>query len=185
MAARAGGSVRCLAVSAQSSPPPQNFEVQQNFYCRQQEKPEDSMAEVACEAVDENVGKRTLLLLLMVAGRSEFFFEEWRGRQVTSADAGRDGDSKAFYFYCREQCVYGDYCSVELECIGHVMKEWDTSEAKTFDGKPLCGKNRLTEAEIDRLQAYYSSSHPGLLAFSVKDMNKPYISNIFYQAIDR
>ncbi|GFT51214.1 uncharacterized protein TNCV_5036491 [Trichonephila clavipes] len=26
---------------------------------------------------------------------------------------------------------------------------------KLSDGKPLCGRNRLTEAEIDRLQAYY------------------------------
>ncbi|GFT40151.1 uncharacterized protein TNCV_782751 [Trichonephila clavipes] len=30
---------------------------------------------------------------------------------------------QSVYFYCREQKVYGDHCSVEkLECIGHVMK---------------------------------------------------------------
>ncbi|GFW79929.1 uncharacterized protein TNCV_3899301 [Trichonephila clavipes] len=28
---------------------------------------------------------------------------------------------------------------------------------KLSDGKPLCGRNRLTEAEIDRLQAYYDT----------------------------
>ncbi|GFU61051.1 hypothetical protein TNCV_4436811 [Trichonephila clavipes] len=41
----------------------------------QQEKPVNthSMAEAVREAVDENDGKRTLLLLLMVAGRSVVF----------------------------------------------------------------------------------------------------------------
>ncbi|GFW99935.1 hypothetical protein TNCV_3079321 [Trichonephila clavipes] len=40
---------------------------------------EHSMAEAVREAVDENDGKGTLLLLLMVAGRSVVFFEEWLG----------------------------------------------------------------------------------------------------------
>ncbi|GFV11189.1 uncharacterized protein TNCV_2719321 [Trichonephila clavipes] len=75
-----------------------------------------------------------------------------------------DGDSKAFTSIV-ENKVYGDHCSVKkLECIGHVMKKnGDTSSTlenkmrgqKLSDGKPLCGRNRLTEAEIDRLQAYY------------------------------
>ncbi|GFV84700.1 uncharacterized protein TNCV_4296821 [Trichonephila clavipes] len=75
-----------------------------------------------------------------------------------------DGDSKAFTSIV-ENKVYGDHCSVEkLECIGHVMKRMGTRlrrlktkmrGQKLSDGKPLCGRNTLTEAEIDRLQAYY------------------------------
>ncbi|GFV84316.1 uncharacterized protein TNCV_1591751 [Trichonephila clavipes] len=91
-----------------------------------------------------------------------------------------DGDSKAFTSIV-ENKVYGDHCSVEkLECIGHVMKRMGTRlrrlktkmrGQKLSDGKPLCGRNRLTEAEIDRLQAYY-----GLAirrnSSSVKDMQQ-------------
>ncbi|GFV38031.1 uncharacterized protein TNCV_2306261 [Trichonephila clavipes] len=75
-----------------------------------------------------------------------------------------DGDSKAFTSIV-ENKVYGDHCSVEkLECIGHVMKRMGTRlrrlktkmrGQKLSDGKPLCGRNRLTEAEIDRLQAWF------------------------------
>ncbi|GFU52661.1 uncharacterized protein TNCV_3893201 [Trichonephila clavipes] len=71
-----------------------------------------------------------------------------------------DGDSKAFTSIV-ENKVYGDHCSVEkLECIGHVMKKNGTRlrrlktkmrSQKLSDGKPLFGRNRLTEAEIDRL----------------------------------
>ncbi|GFT78527.1 uncharacterized protein TNCV_2085721 [Trichonephila clavipes] len=39
------------------------------------------------------------------------------------------------------------------------------------DGKPLCGRNRLTEAEIDRLQAYYGLAIRRNLS-SVKDMQQ-------------
>ncbi|GFU43820.1 uncharacterized protein TNCV_652121 [Trichonephila clavipes] len=70
-----------------------------------------------------------------------------------------DGDSKAFTSIV-EKNAYGDHCSVEkLECIGHVKKRMGTRlrrlktkmrGQKLSDGKPLCGKNRLTEAEIDR-----------------------------------
>ncbi|GFU74908.1 uncharacterized protein TNCV_4508681 [Trichonephila clavipes] len=67
-----------------------------------------------------------------------------------------DGDSKAFTSIV-ENKVYGDHCSVEkLECIGHVMKRMGTRlrrlktkmrGQKLSDGKPLCGRNRLTEAK--------------------------------------
>ncbi|GFU79077.1 uncharacterized protein TNCV_304481 [Trichonephila clavipes] len=101
------------------------------------------MAEAVREAVDENDGKRTLLLLLMVAGRNVvFLLEEWLGYSGKMEVAGAlsifqrsqslynvrytkylgDGDSKAFTSIV-ENKVYGDHCSVEkLECIGHVMK---------------------------------------------------------------
>ncbi|GFX93821.1 uncharacterized protein TNCV_1589971 [Trichonephila clavipes] len=91
-----------------------------------------------------------------------------------------DGDSKAFTSIV-ENKVYGDHCSVEkLECIGHVMKRMGTHlrrlktkmrGQKLSDGKPLCGRNRLTEAEIDRLQAYYGLAIRRNLS-SVKDMQQ-------------
>ncbi|GFV52663.1 uncharacterized protein TNCV_2873341 [Trichonephila clavipes] len=91
-----------------------------------------------------------------------------------------DGDSKAFTSIV-ENKVYGDHCSVEkLECIGHVMKKNGTRlrrlktkmrGQKLSDGKPLCGRNRLTEAEIDRLQAYYGLAIRRNLS-SVKDMQQ-------------
>ncbi|GFS93499.1 uncharacterized protein TNCV_1982081 [Trichonephila clavipes] len=91
-----------------------------------------------------------------------------------------DGDSKAFTSIV-ENKVYGDHCSVEkLECIGHVMKRMGTRlrrlktkmrGQKLSDGKPLCGRNRLTEAEIDRLQAYYGLAIRRNLS-SVKDMQQ-------------
>ncbi|GFU84611.1 hypothetical protein TNCV_4953781, partial [Trichonephila clavipes] len=104
---------------------------------------EHSMAEAVREAVDENDGKRTLLLLLMVAGRSVVFLRRMAWLQRCKMEvAGAlsifsvpslstmfgtqkylgDGDSKAFTSIV-ENKVYGDHCSVEkLECIGHVMK---------------------------------------------------------------
>ncbi|GFV12804.1 uncharacterized protein TNCV_3172951 [Trichonephila clavipes] len=42
---------------------------------------------------------------------------------------------------------------------------------KLSDGKPLCGRNRLTEAETDRLQAYYGLAIRRNLS-SVKDMQQ-------------
>ncbi|GFU48789.1 uncharacterized protein TNCV_4468391 [Trichonephila clavipes] len=91
-----------------------------------------------------------------------------------------DGDSKAFTSIV-ENKVYGDHCSVEkLECIGHVMKRMGTRlrrlktkmrGQKLSDGKPLCGRNRLTEAEIDRLRAYYGLAIRRNLS-SVKDMQQ-------------
>ncbi|GFT79595.1 uncharacterized protein TNCV_3177451 [Trichonephila clavipes] len=42
---------------------------------------------------------------------------------------------------------------------------------KLSDGKPLCGRNKLTEAEIDRLQAYYGLAIRRNLS-SVKDMQQ-------------
>ncbi|GFV93213.1 uncharacterized protein TNCV_573521 [Trichonephila clavipes] len=91
-----------------------------------------------------------------------------------------DGDSKTFTSIV-ENKVYGDHCSVEkLECIGHVMKRMGTRlrrlktkmrGQKLSDGKPLCGRNRLTEAEIDRLQAYYGLAIRRNLS-SVKDMQQ-------------
>ncbi|GFU66504.1 hypothetical protein TNCV_639381 [Trichonephila clavipes] len=45
---------------------------------------------------------------------------------------------------------------------------------KLSDGKPLCGRNRLTEAEIDRLQAYYGLAIRRSLSRERRTYNKPY-----------
>ncbi|GFU43574.1 uncharacterized protein TNCV_4006011 [Trichonephila clavipes] len=55
---------------------------------------------------------------------------------------------------------------------------------KLSDGKPLCGRNRLTEAEIDRLQAYYGLAIRRNLS-SVKDMQQAIWAIFFTQAINR
>lgn len=91
-----------------------------------------------------------------------------------------DGDSKAFDTIVKNK-VYGDQCSVtKLECIGHVMKRMGTRlrrlkvkmrGQKLSDGKPLSGKNRLTEAEIDRIQTYYGLAIRRNLS-SVQDMRQ-------------
>ncbi|GFW83656.1 hypothetical protein TNCV_856201 [Trichonephila clavipes] len=47
------------------------------------------MAEAVREAVDENDGKRDLLLLLMVAGRSVVFLRRIHLVTVTSVDTGK------------------------------------------------------------------------------------------------
>ncbi|GFV22464.1 uncharacterized protein TNCV_2839201 [Trichonephila clavipes] len=147
-------AMRCIGKGAESArmfcgnmnlpPPPTKFSKYNHILLQAtRETCEHSMAEAVREAVDGNDGKGTLLLLLllMVAGRSVVFLR-------------RDGDSKAFTSIV-ENKVHGDHCSVEkLECIGHVMKRMGTRlrrlktkmrGQKLSDGKPLCGRNRLTE----------------------------------------
>ncbi|GFW64302.1 uncharacterized protein TNCV_3207911 [Trichonephila clavipes] len=51
---------------------------------------------------------------------------------------------------------------------------------KLSDGKPLCGRNRLTEAEIDRLQAYYGGSAIRRNLSSVKNMQQAIWAIFFY-----
>ncbi|GFV67806.1 uncharacterized protein TNCV_1149231 [Trichonephila clavipes] len=159
---------------------------------------EHSMAEAVREAVDENDGKRDLAVAVDGSWQKRGFSSKNGLVTVTSVDTGKvidrsqslynvrytkylgDGDSKAFTSIV-ENKVYGDHCSVEkLECIGHVMKRMGTRlrrlktkmrGQKLSDGKPLCGRNRLTEAEIDRLQAYYGLAIRRNLS-SVKDMQQ-------------
>ncbi|GFT75853.1 uncharacterized protein TNCV_851531 [Trichonephila clavipes] len=140
---------------------------------------EHSMAEAVREAVDENDGKRDLAVAVDGSWQKRGFSSKNGLVTVTSVDTGKgDGDSKAFTSIV-ENKVYGDHCSVEkLECIGHIMKRMGTRlrrlktkmrGQKLSDGKPLNGRNRLTEAEIDRLQAYYGLAIRRNLS-SVKDM---------------
>ncbi|GFW49233.1 uncharacterized protein TNCV_3057431 [Trichonephila clavipes] len=83
-------AMRCIGKGAESArmfcgimnlpPPPTKFSKYNHILLQAtRETCEHSMAEAVREAVDENDGKRTLLLLLMVAGRSVVFFEEWLG----------------------------------------------------------------------------------------------------------
>ncbi|GFU08250.1 uncharacterized protein TNCV_2901901 [Trichonephila clavipes] len=79
-----------------------------------------------------------------------------------------------------ENKVYGDHCCREIrmhrscyEKNGTRLRRLKTKMRgqKLSDGKPLCGRNRLTEAEIDRLQAYYGLAIRRNLS-SVKDMQQ-------------
>ncbi|GFW03817.1 uncharacterized protein TNCV_2539281 [Trichonephila clavipes] len=75
-----------------------------------------------------------------------------------------DGDSKA-YKAVLESKPYKDVNIEKLECVGHVEKRMGTrlralklklKGKKLEDKKSLGGRNRLTDAEIDKLQRYYS-----------------------------
>ena len=74
-----------------------------------------------------------------------------------------DGDSKGHKTVANAK-PYGDTPIVKDECIGHVQKRLGKAfrelkkkqgSSKLSDGKPLCGKERLTEKYMDRLQNYY------------------------------
>ncbi|GFV61990.1 uncharacterized protein TNCV_4107931 [Trichonephila clavipes] len=74
-----------------------------------------------------------------------------------------DGDSKA-YKEVLESKPYKDVNIEKLECVGHVEKRMGTrlralklklKGKKLEDKKSLGGRNRLTDAEIDKLQRYY------------------------------
>ncbi|GFU63431.1 uncharacterized protein TNCV_44771 [Trichonephila clavipes] len=74
-----------------------------------------------------------------------------------------DGDSKA-YKAVLESKPYKDVNIEKLECVGHVEKRMGTQlralklklkGKKLEDKKSLGGRNRLTDAEIDKLQRYY------------------------------
>ncbi|GFU65027.1 uncharacterized protein TNCV_2852291 [Trichonephila clavipes] len=72
-----------------------------------------------------------------------------------------DGESKA-YKAVLESKPYKDVNIEKLECVGHVEKRMGTRLRalklkckKLEDKKSLGGRNRLTDAEIDKLQRYY------------------------------
>ncbi|GFT55420.1 hypothetical protein TNCV_3189271 [Trichonephila clavipes] len=79
-ASKGAESARMFCGIMNLPPPPTKFSKYNHILLQAtRETCEHSMAEAVREAVDENDGKGTLLLLLMVAGRSVFFFEEWLG----------------------------------------------------------------------------------------------------------
>ncbi|GFW84754.1 uncharacterized protein TNCV_680421 [Trichonephila clavipes] len=182
-ASKGAESARMFCGIMNLPPPPTKFSKYNHILLQAtRETCEHSMAEAVREAVDENDGKRDLAVT--VDG-------SWQKRGFLRRMAWRWG-LKAFTSIV-ENKVYGDHCSVEkLECIGHVMKRMGTRlrrlktkmrGQKLSDGKPLCGRNRLTEAEIDRLQAYYGLAIRRNLS-SVKDMQQAIWAIFFTQAIN-
>ncbi|GFX03859.1 hypothetical protein TNCV_4677641 [Trichonephila clavipes] len=80
--------MRCIGKGAESArmfcgimnlpPPPTKFSSTTTFYCRQQEKPVNTVwQKLFVKPLMKMMEKGTLLL--MVAGRSVVFFEEWLG----------------------------------------------------------------------------------------------------------
>lgn len=76
-----------------------------------------------------------------------------------------DGDSKGYAGVCEDE-PYGPDVEIEkAECIGHIQKRMGSrlrklcktvkKGEKLSDGKPLRGKGRLTDSEINNLQVYY------------------------------
>lgn len=75
-----------------------------------------------------------------------------------------DGDSKGF-LKVQDSKPYGNNVLIEkLECVGHVQKRLgtrlrklrkDLGVKKLSDNKPIKGRGRLTDAEIDKLQHYF------------------------------
>ena len=78
-----------------------------------------------------------------------------------------DGDSKGFLKVSGSN-VYGHDIKIsKMECCGHVQKRMgarlrklrkEKKNVKLSDGKPLSGRGRLTDAEINLLQNYYGQS---------------------------
>lgn len=75
-----------------------------------------------------------------------------------------DGDSNAYSAVC-DVMPYGEDIKInKLECIGHIQKRMGTrlrtlkqksKNTKLADGKPLSGKNRLTDLAVQKLQIFY------------------------------
>ena len=64
-----------------------------------------------------------------------------------------DGDSKSFPTV---ENVYDDVTVKKLECIGHIQKRVGTRLRKLRQNvKGIGGKEKVTNAVIDRLQNYY------------------------------
>lgn len=97
-------------------------------------------------------------------GAKQIFQRSVRERGVRYTKYLGDGDSKAYKTVCDSK-PYGDSVNIEkLECVGHMQKRMGTrlrkikkemKGKKMSDGKTLGGQNRLTDAEIDKLQTYY------------------------------
>ena len=92
-----------------------------------------------------------------------------------------DGDSKGF-LTVKELNVYGNDTVInKLECVGHVQKRMGTRlrkfkkdmKGKTLlDGKPIMGRGRLTDTEIDLLQQYYGLAIRRNARRTMKDMQQ-------------
>lgn len=98
-----------------------------------------------------------------------------------------DGDSKGFGAV-ESLDIYGDDAPItKLECMGHVQKRMGSRPRslkakmkgiKLTDGKPLGGKNCLTNGVVGQLQNYYSLAIRRSTA-SLPDMQRA-VWGIFY-----
>lgn len=101
-----------------------------------------------------------------IAGAQEIF-DRSKERLVRYTEYLGDGDSKAFNQVAQSQ-PYGPDCEIKkLECVGHVEKRMGTRirklkaterGKKLSDGKPIGGKNRLTDDKIGLIQNYYGEA---------------------------
>jgi hypothetical protein len=75
-----------------------------------------------------------------------------------------DGDSKAYQRVIAEKPYDPNIPVTKLECVGHVKERMgarlrrlvkENTGTKLHDSKPLGGKGRFTESEIDKLQNCY------------------------------
>ncbi|GFU60315.1 putative transposase [Trichonephila clavipes] len=117
---------------------------------------EHSMAEAVREAVDENDGKRDLAVAVDGSWQKRGFSSKNGLVTVTSVDTGKVIDVEVF-----QNIVFVRTKPSIFKIVREILKAT----------APLCGRNRLTEAEIDRLQAYYGLAIRRNLS-SVKDMQQ-------------
>jgi hypothetical protein len=97
-----------------------------------------------------------------VAGALDIFNRSVASYDVRYTEYLGDGDCRAYDDIVKAK-PYGDQVTINKnECIGHVQKRMGTrlrnlKAKKEFltDGKTLGGKNRLTEADITKIQKYY------------------------------
>lgn len=105
--------------------------------------------------------------MMEVEGAARMFERSYQQHGVRYTQYLGDGDSKA-YTTVNNKSIYGElYPIVKLECVGHVHKRMRSRLRKLkdkmkgqvlSDGKRLSGKNRLTDAQIDRIQKYYGDA---------------------------
>jgi hypothetical protein len=100
-----------------------------------------------------------------VAGALQLFHRSQELYNVRYMNYLGDGDSAAFQTVANS-LPYGDDHIQKLECVGHVQKRMGSrlrtlkalhkaQKKKLSDGKPIGGKNRLTDSAIQKLQLYY------------------------------
>lgn len=78
-----------------------------------------------------------------------------------------DGDTNTFKKLSEAKPYGNDFTVEKLECVGHVQKRLGTrlrnlkrtrKGQRLEDGKPLDGKGRLTDKQIDKMQSQYGSA---------------------------
>ena len=81
-----------------------------------------------------------------------------------------DGDSSSFKKVMESKPYGDDFPITKIECVGHVQKRMGArlrklkttkKGQKLSDGKPIGGRNQLTDAMIDKLQIYYGNAIRG------------------------